>query len=69
MCYILNYKKSLNRLNNLKFNHTNCGLIKYNNKIISLSGNFTKKVEIYDLKSNKRKDSLIKEMNQERGKS
>ena len=70
MFYIFNYKKkSLNRLNNLKFNHTNCGLIKYDNKIISLSGNFTKKVETYDLKSNKWNDSLIKEMNQERSKS
>ena len=70
MFYIFNYKKkSLNRLNNLKFNHTNCGLIKYDNKIISLSGNFTKKVETYDLKSNKWNDSLIKELNQERSKS
>ena len=70
MFYFFNYKKRcINRLNNLKYNHTNCGLIKYDNKIICLSGNFTKKVETYDLKSNKWDDSIIKEMNQERSKS
>ena len=70
MFYFFNYKKRcINRLSNLKYNHQNCSLIKYDNKLICLSGNFTKKVESYDLKSNKWDDSIIKEMNQERSKS
>ena len=68
--YFFNYKKkSITKLSNLKYNHLNCGLIKYDNKIICISGNFTKKIEAYDLKLNKWNDLLIKEMNQERAKS
>ena len=68
--YFFNYKKkSITKLSNLKYNHLNCGLIKYDNKIICISGNFTKKIEAYDLKLNKWNDSIIKEMNQERAKS
>ncbi len=68
--YFFNYKKkSITKLSNLKYNHLNGGLIKYDNKIICISGNFTKKIEAYDLKLNKWNDSIIKEMNQERAKS
>ena len=45
-------KKSINKLCNLKNNHSNGNLLYYENNLICLSGDFNKKVEIYSIQKN-----------------
>ena len=45
--------KTMNKLCQLKYNHSNGNLIHYENNLICLSGDYTKDVEIYDFKNNK----------------
>ena len=53
MLYIFDsIKKSINKLCNLKNNHSNGSLLYYENNIICLSGDFNKKVEIYSIQKN-----------------
>lgn len=47
--YVLNaQKRTINKLCSLKNNHSNGALLSYNGNIICLSGNYNKKVELYN---------------------
>ena len=60
-------KKTINKLCDLKNNHSNGTLLKYENNIICLSGIYNKKVEIYSIKKNEWND--LPEMLKERSDS
>ena len=49
-------KKTMNKLCNLKNNHSNGTLLNYENNIICLSGEYNKKVEIYSINKNEWSD-------------
>ena len=49
MLYVFNsFKRTMNKLCSLKNNHSNGALINYSNDIICISGNYNKKVELYN---------------------
>ena len=53
MLYIYDsINKTMNKLSELKYNHSNGNLIYYENNLICLSGDYTKSVEIYYIKKN-----------------
>ena len=53
MLYIYDsLNKTMNKLSELKYNHSNGNLIFYENNLICLSGDYTKSVEIYYAKKN-----------------
>ena len=54
MLYVYNsLKRTMNKLCSLKNNHSNGTLINYSNDIICISGNYNKKVELYNQSKNK----------------
>ena len=53
MLYVYNsLKRTINKLCSLKNNHSNGALINYSDEIICISGNFNKKVEMYNQSKN-----------------
>ena len=60
-------KKTMNKLCNLKNNHSNGNLLYFENNIICLSGDYNKKVEIYSINKNEWDD--LPEMLKERSNS
>ena len=65
MLYVYNsLKRTMNKLCNLKNNHSNGALINYSNDIICISGNFNKKVELFNHSKNEWKN--LPELNIER---
>ena len=60
-------KKTINKLCNLKNNHSNGNLLYYENNIICLSGDYNKKVEIFQINKNEWRD--LPEMITERSNS
>ena len=64
MFYIYNQSnKTMKKLENLNFNHKNGNLVSFNDKIYCISGDYTKKVELYSKINNKW--NIVSELNQE----
>ena len=65
MLYVYNsLKRTMNKLCSLKNNHANGALINYSNSIICVSGNYNKKVELFNQSKNEWKN--LPELNIER---